>query len=204
MRAAQKREELGEKKGERGERERWGREGEERTWSRGCQAGPHEALTCPKGSRWLLVSLSFWKETSCRIQCAPVAGESGCTYRRPGMAGSALPVTDLDQGEANRPALAPRGAGSPCTGPGLPRDARGASRPLAASQPSAGSGSLDVRKSLGKLLAGSQRGLPLQASELLAAARASYPRNGPLLSCLFYSNTTGRFCNFIKRHVQSG
>lgn len=129
-----------------------GREGEERTWSRGCQAGLHEALTCPKGSRWLLVSLSFWKETSCRIQCAPVAGESGCTYRRPGMAGSALPVTDLDQGEANRPALAPRGAGSPCTGPGLPRDARGASRPLAASQPSAGSGSLDVRKSLGKLL----------------------------------------------------
>lgn len=57
------------------------------------------------------MSLSFWKETSCRIQCAPVAGESGCTYRRPGMAGSALPVTDLDQGEANRPALAPRGAG---------------------------------------------------------------------------------------------
>lgn len=36
-------------------------------------------LTCPNGSRWLLVSLSFWKETSCRIQCAPVAGESGCT-----------------------------------------------------------------------------------------------------------------------------
>lgn len=52
-------------------------------------------LTCPKGSRWLLVSLSFWKETSCLIQWAPVAGESGCTYSRPGMAGSAFPVTDL-------------------------------------------------------------------------------------------------------------
>ena len=36
-------------------------------------------LTFPNGSRWLLVSLSFWKETSCRIQWAPVAGESGCT-----------------------------------------------------------------------------------------------------------------------------
>lgn len=36
-------------------------------------------LTCPKGSRWLLVSLSFWKETSCLIQWAPEAGESGCT-----------------------------------------------------------------------------------------------------------------------------
>lgn len=53
------------------------------------------SLTCPKGSRWLLVSFSFWKDTSCRIQCAPVAGESGCTYSRPGMAGSAFPATIL-------------------------------------------------------------------------------------------------------------
>lgn len=58
---------------------------------------PRVSLTCPNGSRWLLVSLSFWKDTSCLIQWAPVAGESGCTYRRPGMAGSALPVTDLGQ-----------------------------------------------------------------------------------------------------------
>lgn len=36
-------------------------------------------LTWPKGSRWLFVSFSFWKETSCRIQWAPVAGESGWT-----------------------------------------------------------------------------------------------------------------------------
>lgn len=27
-----------------------------------------QTLTCPKGSKWLLVSLSFWKETSCLIQ----------------------------------------------------------------------------------------------------------------------------------------
>lgn len=54
-----------------------------------------EALTCPKGSRWLLVSLSFWKDTNCLIQCAPVAGESGWTYNLPGIAGSAFPVTDL-------------------------------------------------------------------------------------------------------------
>lgn len=53
------------------------------------------SLTCPKGSRWLFVNLSFWKDTSCRIQCAPVAGESGWTYSLPGMAGSAFPVTDL-------------------------------------------------------------------------------------------------------------
>ena len=59
-------------------------------------------LTCPKGSRWLFVSFSFWKETSCRIQWAPVAGESGCTYSRPGMAGSAFPATILptERGEA--------------------------------------------------------------------------------------------------------
>lgn len=58
-------------------------------------------LTCPKGSKWLLVSLSFWKETSCLIQWAPAAGESGCTYSLPGMAGSALPATILtaDAGE---------------------------------------------------------------------------------------------------------
>lgn len=63
---------------------------------RGCRVLlPPPVLTCPKGSRWLLVSLSFWKETSCLIQWAPVAGESGCTYSRPGMAGSAFPVTDL-------------------------------------------------------------------------------------------------------------
>lgn len=54
-----------------------------------------QTLTCPKGSKWLLVSLSFWKETSCLIQWAPAAGESGCTYSRPGMAGSALPATIL-------------------------------------------------------------------------------------------------------------
>lgn len=52
-------------------------------------------LTCPKGSKWLLVSLSFWKDTSCLIQWAPAAGESGCTYSLPGMAGSALPATIL-------------------------------------------------------------------------------------------------------------
>ena len=65
--------------------------------------------------------MSFWKETSCRIQCAPVAGESGCTYRRPGMAGSAFPVTDLDQGEAERPASAPRSAAGSHAWPGLPK-----------------------------------------------------------------------------------
>lgn len=54
-----------------------------------------QALTWPNGSRWLLVSFSFWKDTSCLIQWAPVAGESGWTYSRPGIAGSALPVTDL-------------------------------------------------------------------------------------------------------------
>lgn len=68
---------------------------------RGCRVLlPPPVLTCPKGSRWLLVSLSFWKETSCLIQWAPVAGESGCTYSRPGMAGSAFPVTDL-RGDRN-------------------------------------------------------------------------------------------------------
>lgn len=36
-------------------------------------------LTCPKGSRWLFVSLSFWNDISCLIQWVPVAGESGCT-----------------------------------------------------------------------------------------------------------------------------
>lgn len=41
------------------------------------------------------MSLSFWKETSWRLQCAPVAGESGWTYSLPGMAGSAFPVIDL-------------------------------------------------------------------------------------------------------------
>lgn len=53
------------------------------------------SLTCPKGSRWLLVNFNFWKDTSCRIQCAPVAGESEWTYSLPGIAGSAFPVTDL-------------------------------------------------------------------------------------------------------------
>lgn len=51
----------------------------ERDWEQGWTGGALLVLTCPNGSRWLLVSLSFWKETSCRIQCAPVAGESGCT-----------------------------------------------------------------------------------------------------------------------------
>lgn len=61
--------------------------------------------------------------------------------------------------------------------------------------------SLDVHKSLGekKILAGFPKGLRLQASALLAAGGAKYPKNEPLLSCLFNSNTPDGFCNFIKQ-----
>ena len=51
-------------------------------------------LTCPFWSRLLFVSLSLWNVTGCFIQCAPLAGESGWMYRRPGMCGSALPFSD--------------------------------------------------------------------------------------------------------------
>ena len=43
---------------------------------------------------WLLVNFIFWKETTCRIHCDPVPGESGWTKILVGMRGSALPVTD--------------------------------------------------------------------------------------------------------------
>ena len=39
--------------------------------------GPSLGLTWPWGSSVLLVSLTRWKDTGCRIQWAPVAGESG-------------------------------------------------------------------------------------------------------------------------------
>jgi hypothetical protein len=38
---------------------------------------PSLGLTWPWGSSVLLVSLTRWKDTGCRIQWAPVAGESG-------------------------------------------------------------------------------------------------------------------------------
>ena len=41
----------------------------------------------------LLVSLTFWKEMSCFIHCAPVAGESGWMKKRLGICGSAFPAT---------------------------------------------------------------------------------------------------------------
>lgn len=42
--------------------------------------GVQVVLTCPTllDAPLLLVSFSFPKETSWRIQCAPVLGESGC------------------------------------------------------------------------------------------------------------------------------
>lgn len=47
---------------------------------RGGEGGVWGALTCPTllDAPLLLVSFSFPKETSWRIQCAPVLGESGC------------------------------------------------------------------------------------------------------------------------------
>ena len=48
-------------------------------------------LTWPLSSRRWLVSLSLSKDTICFIHCVPLAGESGCTWIRPGMCGSALP-----------------------------------------------------------------------------------------------------------------
>lgn len=54
-------------------------------------------LTWPLSSRRLLVSLSLSKETICRIHCAPLAGESGWKWTRPGAAGSARPATSQDE-----------------------------------------------------------------------------------------------------------
>ena len=51
-------------------------------------------LTCPIWSMWLLVNFIFWKETTWRIHCDPVPGESGWTKILVGIRGSALPVTD--------------------------------------------------------------------------------------------------------------
>lgn len=206
-----------------------------------CWAGLHQVLTCPNGSRWLLVSLSFWKETSCRIQCAPVAGESGCTYRRPGMAGSALPVTDLNQGTSFSARVVQAGLRARpgllnvrmiwkwpdpqvslalrCPPDKLPSLAlflpphpapstgvRGpSSRSLWLPTNNRGIWEPGPHKSLGKLLEGFQRGFllrPLHSRQL----RRDLPTEwaSPLRSRLFYSNTMGRFSNFIKRHVQSG
>lgn len=50
-------------------------------------------LTWPNWSKWLFVNLTFWKLIVCRIHCAPLDGPSGCTYKRPGRWGSALPAT---------------------------------------------------------------------------------------------------------------
>jgi len=54
------------------------------------------ARTCPFLSSALLVSLSFSNETVCRSSWSPLNGESGCRWRRPGGAGSALPATSHD------------------------------------------------------------------------------------------------------------
>lgn len=43
------------------------------------------------------MSLSLSKETICRIHCAPLAGESGWKWTRPGAAGSARPATSQDE-----------------------------------------------------------------------------------------------------------
>ena len=54
-------------------------------------------LTWPLSSMRLLVSLSLSKETICFIHCAPFAGESGWTWIRPGMCGSAFPATTHEE-----------------------------------------------------------------------------------------------------------
>ena len=41
----------------------------------------------------LLVSFNLWKETIFCSHCSPEAGESGWTYSRLGISGSALPAT---------------------------------------------------------------------------------------------------------------
>jgi len=53
----------------------------------------NSSRTCPLSSSRLLVSLSLSNEMICFIHWAPLAGESGCTWMRPGMCGSGFPAT---------------------------------------------------------------------------------------------------------------
>lgn len=54
---------------------------------------PSKILTWPCWSSSLLVSLTLSKDTTCRIQSSPSAGESGWMYTRPGIGASAFPAT---------------------------------------------------------------------------------------------------------------
>ena len=60
-------------------------------------------LTCPFSSSKLLVNFSLSKETTFFIHAAPVWGESGWTWKRPGQCGSAFPATtQLELAEKKR------------------------------------------------------------------------------------------------------